>query len=81
MAHVRLWGSLARRVGVTGELDVPAKDVQELLQALRDGYPDIAPELDRGVSVSIDGALHSNALFAPIGRDSEVVVLPRISGG
>jgi molybdopterin converting factor small subunit len=81
VARVRLWGSLAARLGVTGEIAVQAGNVRELLDRLRERYPEIAAQLDRGVSVSIDGELHSNALHAPIGPDSEVVLLPRIVGG
>jgi molybdopterin converting factor small subunit len=39
------------------------------------------PQLDRGVSVSIDGTLYPNAWLTEIRPDSEVVLLPKVAGG
>ncbi len=39
------------------------------------------PQIDRGVSVAIDGLVYKEAWFAPIRPDSEVVLLPYMQGG
>jgi hypothetical protein len=46
-----------------------------------EAYPGIQPQIDRGVSISIDGLIYNDAWFTPIKPDSEVVLLPRIVGG
>ena len=38
-------------------------------------------ELERGVSVSIDGRVYNDSWFTPIQPDSEVVLLKRLKGG
>ena len=38
-------------------------------------------ELERGVSVSIDGRVYNDSWFTPIKPDSEVVLLKRLKGG
>ena len=52
-----------------------------LLTRLAENYPGMQPQLDRGVSVSIDGRIFNDSWFQPIKPDSEVVLLPRIVGG
>ena len=58
-----------------------ARDVRELLARLVEAYPGLKPQIDRGVSVSIDGRIYANTLTVKIGPDSEVVLLPRLVGG
>ena len=53
----------------------------QVLDQLAERFPDLAPELEENVSVSVDGELYANALYAPVKPDSEVVILPRLKGG
>jgi len=39
------------------------------------------PHLEEGVAVAIDGQIYQDALFQPIGPNSEVFLLPQIAGG
>ena len=80
MATVRVWGSLRPVLG-SDEVEVDARNVRELLTRLGEDYPALRARLERGVSVSVDGTLYSNAWLVEIGPDSEVVLLPRIVGG
>ena len=41
----------------------------------------LEPHLAEGVAVAIDGQIYQDALFQPIGPDSEVFLLPQIAGG
>jgi molybdopterin synthase sulfur carrier subunit len=81
MVQVVLWGSLKRAAHGKSEVEVEAADIRQLLARLGEAYPDLKPQLERGVSVSIDGLIYTNAWFQPIRPTSEVVLLPRLAGG
>ena len=75
-----LSGSLARIAG-EAEVDVDAANVRQLMKALAARFPALAPHLDDGLAVAIDGEIHQDAWFSSIAADSEVYLLPRIAGG
>ena len=52
-----------------------------MLTALGENYPDLKPVLKQGVSVAIDGQIHNDAWFHPIGPENEIFILPRLEGG
>ena len=81
VVKVAIWGSLRAATGGRAEVQVRARNVRELLQRLGEAYPALKPQLERGVSVSIDGTVYANAWLVEIAADSEVVLLPRIQGG
>ena len=80
MVAVRLWGSLGELAGAP-EVEIAATTLRELLQGLEAEYPALAPQLARGVSVSIDGRIYNDLWATPIREDSEVVLLNRLVGG
>ena len=49
--------------------------------SLRERYPALAPHLEQGLAVAIDGQIYQDALLQEISADSEVHVLPQIAGG
>jgi molybdopterin converting factor small subunit len=81
MVKVRVWGSLAAMTDDRTEVEVEASNLRELLSGLAEKYPAIRPQLDRGVSVAIDGRVYNDSWFQPISEDSEVVLLARLKGG
>jgi molybdopterin converting factor small subunit len=81
MARVVLVGNLAQITGGVAEFDLSATSVQQLFRQLGELHPALAPHLESGVAVAIDGQIFQDALLEPIGRDSEVFVLPQIAGG
>ncbi len=81
MVRVRLWGSLAAAIGGQTEIEVEAGTLRELLDTLARDYPALQPQLERGVSVAIDGVIYNDDWFTPIRPDSEVVLLARLKGG
>ena len=81
MARVVLNGNLRQLTGGQGEFELDARDVRTLFKQLGERYPELAPHLEEGIAVAIDGAIYQDALFARIGPDSEVHVIPRIGGG
>jgi molybdopterin converting factor small subunit len=81
MVRVMLGGSLKTAAGGTSEFDLEAGDIRELLTRLGELCPELKPRLDEGVAVSIDGRIYRNAWFEPVPPESEVFILPRMSGG
>ncbi len=81
MARVVFTGSFRRFAGGDTETEIDAANVRDLLAKLGERYPALAPHLDDGVALAIDGEIHQDALFSPIGPDSDVHLMPRIAGG
>ena len=81
MVQVRIWGSLAAATEDQTTVEIEASTLRELLDGLAARYPAIRPQLDRGVSVAIDGRIYNDSWFQPIQPDSEVVLLARLKGG
>lgn len=81
MARVILSGTLKQLAGGVSEVDVDARDVRQLLRALGERCPELAPHLNDGYAIAIDGEIFQDALFAPIRPDSEVHLVPAIRGG
>lgn len=69
------------------QVDIDAKSLRQVIQALEEQFPGIAARLtdgegmSPGLQVSIDGAISSRGLLAPIKPTSEVHFLPAIGGG
>lgn len=81
MARVYLSGTLKQLAGGTAEIELDARDVRQLLRALGERYPALAPHLEQGYAIAIDGEIFQDAWFAPIRPDSEVHLVPAIRGG
>jgi molybdopterin converting factor small subunit len=81
MARVVLSGTLKELAGGTAEVELDAHDVRQLLRVLGERFPELAPHLDEGYAIAIDGEIFQDAWFAPIGPDSEVHLVPAIRGG
>ncbi len=81
MARVQIWGSLRAGTGGAEEVEVEASSIGEMLQQLVAVHPGLRPQIERGVSVSVDGTIFRETWLAPILPDSEVVLLPKLAGG
>lgn len=81
MARVVLTTTLKQFTGGTAEIQVSAGNVRQLLNELGERYPDLAPHLQEGLAVAIDGEIFQDAWLEPIGPDAEVHLLPQIGGG
>ena len=81
MVEVRLGSTLASAAGGRRVFEVEAENVMQLLRALRKGYPELEPVLERGVAVSIDGRLYRDAWLQKIPAGAEVYLMPRMAGG
>jgi molybdopterin converting factor small subunit len=81
MARVVLVGNLAQVTAGVVEFQISATSVKQLFEKLTELHPALAPHLREGLAVAIDGQIYQDALFQPIGLDSEVFLLPQIAGG
>lgn len=81
MVKVRIWGSLQWATDERAEVEIDASTLREVLDGLAERYPALRPQLDRGVSVAIDGKVYNDSWFTPVSPDSEVVLLARLRGG
>ncbi|MDP7451050.1 MAG: MoaD/ThiS family protein [Arenicellales bacterium] len=81
MARIVLSGNLRLYTEGVAELELESGSIRSLIRELRRRYPDIPEDIEDELAVSIDGVLHQDDWFAKIGPDSEVHLLPRISGG
>lgn len=81
MARVVLNGNLRQFSGGESEFELDVDDVRQLFTKLVALYPELAPHLEEGIAVAIDGEIFQDALFAAIGSESEVHIIPKIAGG
>jgi molybdopterin converting factor small subunit len=81
LARVILSGTLKQLAGGASELELEVGDVRQLLRALGERFPELAPHLEGGYAIAIDGEIFQDAWFVPIGPDSEVHLVPAIRGG
>ena len=87
MARVFIPSQLRELTGGVAEVDIVAQTLRQAIKMLEQQFPGIRARLCDGdrmsvsLQVSIDGALTSRGLLAPLGPDSEVHFLPAIGGG
>jgi molybdopterin converting factor small subunit len=81
MAHVVLMGNLRQFTGGVTEIEIDAANIRQLFRKLGERFPDLAPHLEEGLAVAIDGQIYQDTLLEPIGETSDVHVLPQIAGG
>lgn len=80
MAIVHLPSGLAQYTGGVDTVTIDAPRVPELFAALRRRFPDLALQLDE-VAVAIDGVIYQDPGYQTLRSDSDVHLVPRISGG
>ncbi len=81
MVNVELWAGLRAFAEGNTIVEVDAKNIRELLNALSEKYPGLKPILDEGVSVAIDGEIYADSLIEPVGPENEIVLMQKIRGG
>ena len=81
MAHVVLVGNLRQYTGGETEFDLDARSVRHLYSLLGQRFPALAPHLEEGLAVAIDGQIYQDALLMEIPQKAEVHILPAIAGG
>ena len=77
--------SISSRVrDLTGGLDafdVEARTVRALIRELDARFPGLGELVEENMAIAIDGEIFQDALGASLGEASEIVLIPKISGG
>jgi len=81
MVKVKIWGSLKEATDGEEFLEIEGKNFKEILDNIKIKYPNLSDQIDRGVSLAIDGKIYKESWFTPIDSDSEVVLMPLMVGG
>lgn len=81
MVTVSLWGSLRSATGGAQTVEVEATTFKQVLDALVQKHPGLEPQIERGVSMAIDGVIFRESWFTPVQEDSEVILMPYMTGG
>ncbi|MEK9866059.1 MAG: MoaD/ThiS family protein [Betaproteobacteria bacterium] len=82
MAKLVLTGSLKSLAGGISEFDIQSKNIKQLIEELETTCPALAPLIkSEGFAVAIDSEIYQDVLFAKIGEDSEVHLIPPIGAG
>jgi molybdopterin converting factor small subunit len=81
MVAVTLWGSLRAFTDGRATVEIEARNFKELLDGLVAAHPGLRPQIERGVSMALDGRIYKEAWFTEIRPDSEVVLMPYMQGG
>jgi len=81
MVRVKLWGSLRAMADGQEWVEVEASNFKQLLDELATKHPGLAPQIKRGVSLSLDGVIYREAWFTEIGPENEIILMPYMVGG
>ena len=81
MARVYLSRDLLSGTGGIDVVEIDAPRVHELVAQLVARFPRLTAEMFDRLAVAIDGEIHNDAEYLPLGADSEVHFVPRIAGG
>ncbi len=82
MPHVTTISSRVRDfTGGVDAFDVEALTVRTLIRELEERFPGLGQHVEDSMAIAIDGEIHQDALGASFSADSEIVLIPKISGG
>ena len=81
MANVYLWAGAINFIDDENPLNINGETVGELLQNLVVRYPNLGRIVKEGVSCSVDDKLIFNSSSEVVGKNSEVYIFQKISGG
>ncbi|MCA0203968.1 MAG: MoaD/ThiS family protein [Proteobacteria bacterium] len=81
MVEVNLWSGLRKFTDGAEVVEVEAKTVGQVLDALVAAHPGLGPVIEAGVSVAVDGEVVTGGRQTPVQPDSEVFLMQQIKGG
>ncbi|HEX7945731.1 MAG TPA: MoaD/ThiS family protein [Phenylobacterium sp.] len=81
MAHVVVGSECWPFTGGASEFEIEAATVREVIASLDARFPGLGDFVDRKMAFAIDGEIHQDAWFSPVGADSEIYLIPKIGGG
>ena len=82
MPHVTTISSRVRDfTGGIDSFDVDALTIRSLIRELDEKFPGLGAHVEDSMAIAIDGEIYQDALGASLSAGSEVVLIPKISGG
>ena len=81
MIRVHFGQALRDVTGGRAEVEIEATTVRQLFRLLDEQFPGIAPRLETGTSVAINGDIVADAIFESLPANAEVHFLPTLAGG
>lgn len=81
MAEIHLWGALRPSAGGASSVEIDAGTIRELFRKLGEQYPGMAPHIQQGIAVSINGKIFRDSWGEKLPEGAEIYLLPRIQGG
>lgn len=78
---MKLWGSLRKLANDAEWVDVEAQNFKDILDQLAKRHPALKPQIDRGVSMALDGVIYREAWFTKVSPENEIVLMPYMVGG
>ena len=78
---VHLWGGLRPAANGAESVELNAGTIRELMRVLCEQYPKLAPFVDEGIAVSVDGTIYRDDWSQALPDNAEIYLLPRIEGG
>ena len=87
MATVHIPPQMQDLTGGLAEVEAGGGSLRQVVNALEESHPGICERLIKedmvapGLAVSIDNVVTSRGLFAEVGPDSVIHIIPAISGG
>ncbi len=67
--------------GGQDSFEVEARSVRGLIRELEARFPGLGEFVEQDMAIAIDGEIFQDALGAPLEEGSEIVLIPKISGG
>lgn len=80
MATIHFSASLVEYTGGVQSLTLDAPRVRELMQAVKQRFPDLSDALEI-MAIAVDGEVHQEPEYLKLRADSEICFVPRIAGG
>jgi sulfur-carrier protein len=81
LARVVITGNLRQFTDGQSEFEIDARNIRGLFLELTKRHPSVAPHLETGIAVAINGEIFQDTLFEPIPDGAEVHIMPAIGGG
>ncbi len=67
--------------GGVDAFDVEARSLRALIRELEARFPGLGELVESKMAIAIDGEIFQDAMDAPLEETSEIVLIPKISGG
>lgn len=81
MVEVNLWSGLKDLTGGKTVVEVEGATIGAILDALVEAHPGLAPVIEAGVSVAVDGEIVTGNLFTEVPPGADVFLMQRLKGG